>query len=241
MTILLCCVMLAQEPTWIKYPPVKNPGNIKYKTLADIESHIDPKHGGTYRDSDLTTWAHETTHGINSDIRMRYRGRINGFYCLEDRAIILKEPNFRLGLVRNYIPQSMSRSTLYQLYMVSQARSWDDTPTYIFDEWIAYTNGSVCYSELPKSNRFGSVKGMFEFNIYAIALCQALKTHDPSYDDKELKLFVMWNLKRTYQYRNGEEKEVITSFKNSQDFENLRRFARSYFGEKFYNEVLLLD
>lgn len=230
-------VLLLVLCQFVEYKPVKSSPQ-RYPTLTDVEAHIDPKHGQYYRDNDFVTWAHETTHGINSDIRMRFgKGkRIQGLYCLNDLAMIIEEPGMRLSHVAQHVPNSL-RFNLFNSYLLN--REWDDTPTYVLDEWVAYTNGSVCWHEVPKSNRFGSVSGMFQFNIYAIALCKAVKAHRPDYDDTNLKNFVVWNIKRSYSYKNGEESEILKAWKTSPDAQPLRDFAKSYFGEDFYREVLL--
>jgi hypothetical protein len=62
---------LSVEPTFESWPKVRDIQNIQIlslgEVLQDIELHMPAGHG--YRDSHKVTWAHETTHGINANIR----------------------------------------------------------------------------------------------------------------------------------------------------------------------------
>ena len=64
---------------WMTLAPMRQV-NIEPKELADIESRMPAGH--IDRDSDLVTWAHETTHGINSRCRVWAGSGMNAFYCL---------------------------------------------------------------------------------------------------------------------------------------------------------------
>lgn len=114
------------------------------KILNDVESHIRPNH--PYRDTDKVTWAHETIHGINADIRNQQPEpwNKNAFYLLNNLAFVCEDPkNVTLRQVANTIPQKF-RNNIYDLYMVSQQLGWNDKPTYIFDELTAYVVGAKC-------------------------------------------------------------------------------------------------
>src|SRR5262245_61723177 len=69
-------------PGWHTMNPIR-PGyyNPQFgKLLSDIESMLRPNHGYEHRD-DLTIWAHEATHGVNSRGRQALPPRFNAFYC----------------------------------------------------------------------------------------------------------------------------------------------------------------
>lgn len=220
------------EPNWINYPSIKKPDFKNGKILSDIRTHIDD--GGYYNDSDLITAGHETTHGINSVIRNKYyQGKpINAFYCLEDRAIILNEPKTRIEKVAQYVPKSLRGST-YQLYMIDQARSgWGDRPLYICDEWISYTNGSEVRKDLKIQKRAETVQYMFEFNVYVLTLAKVLEEQESSYDSSDFKNFIRWNIERSMKIYNEEEdaKLYLEKIRKEQDAEDLRKFAKNYFG-----------
>lgn len=188
------------------------------KTLADIESHMQPGH--QYRDSDLVTWAHETTHGINSNCRVQAGGRCNAFYCLNDFVFICREPNLRKSDVCRFVPQNL-RGDVWGLYMVGQTE-WDDRPTYILDEWVAYINGAITGREIATGNRSTEydVRHCIEFAGYASALLVAIEKLDPNYPDKaKLQDFVAYNVKRTMKLT---EPQAFT--------EQVRRFEVAYAG-----------
>lgn len=252
------------EPTWTDYPPVRSVTNLG-KVLSDIESHMPAGH--IYKDSDKITWAHETTHGINSNIRQKFSrgwgargdldiwgrsvwkqidgkpvfhaGRINGFYCLNNRAAIIDEPPTTMQAAAALVPRSL-RGPVYNLYMVQQASSWGDTPLYVFDEWIAYTNGSDCRLDLQIQERSETVSQMLEFDVYALALAMAVKKNAPNYDDTQFKKFLMWNIERSFAIHKNEEraKSYLESLRSSPDAEDLRKFTREYCGEDWTKRIL---
>ncbi len=253
------------EPEWTTYPPQRNVTNLG-KVLSDIESHMPAGH--IYRDSDKITWAHETTHGINSHLRMKFSrgyrgrddeldifgrsvwkiidgkpvfhaGRINGFYCLENRASIIEEPPTTMRAAAAMVPRSL-RGSCYNLYMVQQARSWGDTPLYICDEWIAYTNGSDCRLDLGIQSRSETISQTLEFDVYALALAMAIKKNCPGYDDKQFKAFLMWNLERSFKIYKNEERahSYLNAWKTAPDAEELRRFTRQYCGAEWTKRIL---
>ena len=180
------------EPKWTRYPAVRSVNRPDLgKTLSDIESHLPAGH--IYRDADKITWGHESSHGLASQIRMQYSGgvglidyiddkpyfrldpdnayvagQINGFYVLNDRAVIVVEPHTTLQAVARNIPVSL-RGMSYNLYMGTQLKGWNSCPLYIADEWIAYTNGSTVRAELGIKSRGESVTQMLEMGAYMMA------------------------------------------------------------------------
>lgn len=243
------------EPVWTNYPPLRTVNDSSLgKVLADIDSHMPAGH--IYRDNDKITWGHETTHGINSQLRNKFQQggvgwngqqwlvteqvRINGFYVLNNKAVIINEPKGTIREAAALVPQSL-RGQTYKLYMVQQAGQWNDTPTYVFDEWVAYTNGSAVRLDLKITSRAETVLYMLEFNNYAIATAMACKT-----DDVQFKRFLMWHLERTMElYRQnlsvGDVSQAtawIEKTRSSPDAEALRAFARQYFGAEWTQRVL---
>ena len=125
---------------WYKLQPEREVNDSRLgKTLCDIECRMPPGH--VYRDNDLVTWAHETTHGINSRVRCEVGGMVNAFYCLNGWVGIYREPNFRKSQVCAFVPANL-RGLGWETYMAG-ASSWDDRPLYILDEWVAYINGAI--------------------------------------------------------------------------------------------------
>lgn len=243
------------EPEWTDFQPLRAADTSLGKVLSDIESHMPAGH--IYKDSDKITWGHETSHGIASQLRQKHqRGfcsnwdgkkwwiveqqRINGFYVLNNRAVIIDEPNSTVSKAAALVPRSL-RGGVYNLYMVQQAQSWNDTPLYVFDEWVAYGNGAAVRADLKIQSRQETVEFMLEFNNYAICLAMSCKS-----EDKQFKHFLMWNLERSMKLyeenRSIGDTSRSTAFlektKNSQDAEEMRQFARSYFGAEWTKKVL---
>jgi len=213
-------------PNFEQYTAQRNIVNLG-KVLSDIEGHMPAGH--IYKDNDKITWGHETTHGINSDLRQKFSrieaknnpwslvgtwvddihghkifksyARINGFYVLEDKAVIIKEPNTTITAAAKLVPGTL-RGGVYQLYMIHQAQSWDDTPLYVFDEWTAYGNGAAVRLDLEIKERNETVKFMLEFNVYAICVAQASQSND-----EQLKSYLKWNIARSMKlYKDSKEK-----------------------------------
>jgi len=252
------------EPQWTNYPPIRNVvrrdlGNV----LSDIESHMPIGH--IYRDADKITWGHETSHGLASQIRMQYSGgiglidyinnkpyfrldpgqsyvagQVNGFYVLNNKAVIIIEPQTTLRAVTRNVPPSL-RGMSYNLYMGAQLQSWDDCPLYLVDEWVAYTNGSTIRRELNIVNRGESVTQMLEMGAYVLAEAMTVKTDEPQF-----KNFVMWNLNRMMKvYKDNQVIGGVASadaywikVRTAPDAETLRQFTRSYYGAAWTSKVL---
>ncbi len=158
------------------------------------------------------TNAHETSHSIHAYLRnmytRQYGKRVNGFYCLKGRGVVIEEPNIRKSQVNKFVPKNL-RSYRYNLYLGGMA--WDDTPLYIYDEWVAYVLGGMVNVEdiqkgRHKGGRTDGVSGCLGFSIYAVALCMAVKEHDPQYweSNTQFRNFTIWMLYKSQKtYKMG--------------------------------------
>jgi hypothetical protein len=225
----------------INWPAVRqvSPDGIG-SVLADIDSHMPAGH--QYRAANKITWAHETTHGINANIRNKHfqSGRkVNAFYVLQNRAIVVEEPKTTIAAVANNVPQSW-KGTCYQLYLVQQRSGWNNEPLYLCDEWVAYTNGAACRKDLNMEDGASEMEFTCEFTGYVLSLTYTIKQNCPNYDDKQFKAFVMWSVERTMQIYNNESgaNTRLTAIRTAPDGETIRQFARSYFGTDWCKEVL---
>lgn len=221
------------EPKWTSVKAHSKPDFRLGSVLSDIRSHIED--GGYYNDSDLITAAHETTHGINSNVRNSlYDGRrLNAFYCLNGRASVLLEPKTRIEKVASNVPPSL-RGNVYKLYLVEQAASgWGDRPLYILDEWVSYTNGSATRKDLKISKRAETVRYMMEFDIYSLTMLMVVERDESSFDTGELSTFIRWNIERSMSIYDGEKdaKDYLDEFRESSDAETLRAFVKGKFGK----------
>lgn len=175
--------------------------------LKDIANHLNPRFANQYYFKDPDTWAHETTHGIHSDLRMQFcKGNDVAFYIGGDKAVIISQPKLKLKQIGELIPRNL-RGSRYQTYFVSQLGGWNDVPLYVFDEWVAYTNGATVGLETPAGkDHTDAMLGPLEFSIYAMITCIAIDKYDPEYLNTNLqyKAFVAHELKRSIGiYRKG--------------------------------------
>lgn len=188
------------EPAWIDVPAIKQVDVSRLgAVLADIESRL-PNGHPYVNQSNFVNWAHEGTHGVNSHIRNGMGGaRHNGFYCLDGRGIVLREPNLSISRhIAPLVPQELRGQLL--------GPGWDDTPLYVIDEWVAYTNGTAAgldcaergipFSQPGEVDAF-TVGQMLRGCGYATALLIAVERFDPDYSDRDaLEEFIGWNIGR---------------------------------------------
>lgn len=239
------------EPNWTDYPALRvvtNLGNV----LSDIESHMPAGH--IYRSSDKITWTHETSHGLASNIRQKNSragycayvdGKpvfksadgINGFYVLNDRSVVLKEPDSTLTAVANWVPSEL-RGDVYNLYLVQQRRYWNSEPLYTLDEWVAYSNGSATRADLKITSRGETVQYMMEFTVYAISMAAATKTQD-----EDIKSFLMWHSKRVMDlYKQNQEFSAYSGaesyWNKAKNNSKLKEFCYEYFGKDWSQQNL---
>lgn len=224
--VLVGCVLatpgISAAPTWTNYPAIRSVGNLG-PVLTDIESHL--RAGHPYRnDDDKVNWVHEGTHGLASYLRNQYHR--SGFYCLQNRAILMLEPSTTLDKVASAVPTSL-RGRGYNLYLIHAQRDWQNQPTYVFDEWSAFTNGSEARNKRRTPNRTDTLQSMVEFIPYAICVLKASQTTDP-----QIREFVRWQIERalTIYNESGIRVETLNRFRKAPDAEHLRQFTRSCFG-----------
>lgn len=224
--------------------------------LQDIVNHIPTGEIATYKDSNMMTWGHETSHGIHAYIRNHLnpdKTPTNGFYLLKGQYALVKGPGMSKSAVAAYIPSNL-RGSRYDLYIAGQ-KEWDDTPLYIFDEWNAYINGGAVAVELATKGlwtegNMDSVRGIIEFNVYALATAMAVKTGDPTYykDYRQFREFVAYNIRRgmlTYNegvkmpfFAGFEQEQYMAALRTSPEAEALRTFAKEFLGADYCKEVL---
>ena len=242
---------------WLQFTPLNSrTGSSWGAVLTDVAQHIPEEQLSIYWDSDPVTAGHETTHSIHAYLR-NYRNttgtRANGFYVLEDRAVIVREPGIRKSQVASYVPTEL-RGYRFSLYITGQAE-WDDTPLYVFDEWNAYVNGTAVAVDLATSGRWtygwqDACMGTLEFVIYSLAVGMAVKDKDASYfaSYRQFREFLAWNLRRSMQtytacavlpdFAWDEQDRLLAALRTSSAAEAMRAFARETFGAAFTNEVL---
>lgn len=247
-----------ENVAWLKFPAQKSLSDGSWgPVLTDIENHLPSSYGTTYRDSDKITHGHETSHGIHAHLRNYFNTtgkRANGLYVLEDRGVIIVEPNIRKSQVAPFIPASL-RGSRYGTYITGQTE-WDDTPLYVFDEWNAYVNGGAVGTDLVQRGMWKSgwrdgVAGQLEFAVYAVAVAMAVQKNDPAYltSNEQFREFLAWNLRRTMEiFRKGQKMKDFAwadqdayyeKMKTGADAATWRAFFQDFFGKDFTTEVLM--
>jgi hypothetical protein len=229
-------------PEFTEVPTFRNyPGGSVY---ADVLSHSKDSPFGNGHGR--ATNVHETAHGIHSYLRMQHsRGgtKINGFYVLDGRAVIIEEPNMRKSRVAEFVPQNL-RSYRYPTYITGQ-RAWDDTPLYIYDEWSAYVLGGMTNVDDVKNGVYkggwtDGVSGCIGFSIYAVATCMAIEKYDPNYweNNRQFRNFTIWQLKRARdtfmeghvmeQFKQEKQDILLKNLRESPAAESMRNFIQEH-------------
>lgn len=222
------------DPEFIEWSPVKSARSSLGVVLGDIESHMPDGHA--YSDSNKITWGHETTHGINANIRNKYYKServVNAFYCLNNKACLVEEPKLKLSVIAGKIPEIL-RGPSYKLYLIDQVSGWNDRPLYLLDEWTAYTNGSEVGKELSASGFWYELLQAHNFNIYCMYLAREIKNKQPDYDDTQLKRYMMWNIERVFRLTEDNVIKAIYFEKSSIE-------QNWYFKDGFFHKHLILE
>jgi hypothetical protein len=157
------------------------------------------------------------------------------FYVLRDCAIILqKEPQTTLSEIARSIPQSL-RGDVYRIYLIEQQRWWNNDPEYVWDEFVAYTNGSEARRQLCIVGRAESVKYMLEFVVYSTCVAKSANSND-----KQTRLFLMWNIERAMKIykQSGMSSSYLQKLRTMPDAKDLREYMRSYYEKGWCQEVL---
>lgn len=214
--------------------------------LSDVSKHSKKE---PFADGSRATKAHETAHGIHSELRNFYRAslkkNVNGFYALNGRGVIVEEPNIKMNQVNYFVPENL-RSYRWQTYFVQQKMYWDDVPLYIMDEWSAYViGGKSCVQDynkgIYKDGWTDGVSGCLDFSIYTLALCMAIEKNDPEYwkNNVQFKKFVSWQLKEAYEtfvegrkmdmFKWDKQDLLLKELLTSQEAEPFRRLLKNEF------------
>lgn len=205
------------SPNWISYPEQQQTPDYG-PVVTDVERHLYPGH--PYREPDRVTWVHEGTHGINSLVR-NANGK-PGFYILKNHAYLLDEPQTTVAAAAQAVPASL-RGQIYSLYCLQSQGSWNNQPSYLFDEWDAYTNGTIARKVLKIADRRESASYMLEMAVYSTCVPYCCKVRN-----EDTKYFLRWLWERSLML--VEDDSVIQTLRTSPDADDLRTFMRGYFG-----------
>lgn len=131
---------------------------------------------------------------------------------MNDRAVLIREAATTLAAVAAEVPASLQGFN-YDLYLIRAQRDigwqggvyvegWNKHPTYVFDEWTAYTNGTESMLRNRITDDAGTARFMLEFVPYSI--CVAKAAHDAAKsDDPQMKAFIQWQIVRCNTLARG--------------------------------------
>lgn len=248
--VLFICVInisYAQETIEFIDIPIYRDNHNKQLIYDDVLRHSkDDPFGNQFG---RITNVHETVHGINSYLRNKYwklDNKVNGFYAGDGKGIIIKEPSIKMQHIIPYIPESL-RSYRYKLYFTKQIEYWNDIPTYIIDEWVAYIFGGLSAIDDHCNNisteKSDAVSGCLDFSIYVVAMSLAIKKNDPDYWHKypQFKLTIEFFLKKAEQtffcgkkdFPFPEQDILLKNLRHNEDCQEIRSFLIQEFNGMF--------
>ncbi len=150
-----------------------------------------------YAKGDFVTSCHEITHGINNEIRNKHtEKKYNAFYLLDNKAILMEEPNFRKSQVNQFVPANL-RASRFGTYLQGMGE-WEREPLYLLDEMSAYINGAYCATQLRENgegskDNFDWAFSVEEFLVYSLALLVACEKFSPTaLDSLRQDFVVLW-------------------------------------------------
>jgi len=182
---------------WVEAPVLRAAPTGVSRLLADVESRLPPEMGYQYRDRDRATWCHETTHGVHAALRNRYR--LPAFYPGGGRCALVESPPLTLGEVAAVVPERF-RGPRYSTYLVNARRDWEREPLYVWDEWVAYNNGTT--TAIEEGGRAGKAltddaMACVEFSGYSLAV--AIAAHRKGIPlTGPFRAFLAWELRRSF-------------------------------------------
>lgn len=236
-----------EEKSGLFLTDVDNHRTIDENTVyADVLSH---SFGEPYGDRyGRRINVHETSHGITSELRNFYekalKRKLNAFYILNGKCIVLEESNIDMRLVTKYIPENL-RSYRYNLYFVKGIVDWNDMPSYIIDEWNAYILAGKSsvedYHNGLIREKVDAVSGCLDFSIYSVCFAMSVKEHDREYWDsypqfKNTIKYLLIEAEKTFgkgmeieNFRNSSQKQLFDNLQNSKEAAKIRDFLITEF------------
>lgn len=160
--------------------------------------------GSQYRNSDPITTVHESTHGVNSMLRNKYSGEC--YYVGSGRFFRLQQ---QTGVTLSSVAAACKfRGGIFDLYLRKQQQYWNDNALYLYDEWVAYTNGAdTAVNNRTSGQAWSEVQFACEMGYYCTVVLQLTPTTYGEYD--ELRYFWRWQAQRCVTIADKAEKENV--------------------------------
>jgi len=190
-----------QDPKFTHIEATRSASAVEGSVIQDLEQRMPENH--QYRADDRVTWAHETTHGLQADIRnARFEPEkkrpLNAFYHLDGRAILVREPDFKISTYAEKIPKAV-RGIVFEQYIVKQLKWWDNYPLYPWDEWTAYTNGVACRIERKDKENWSETQFMLEMMVYSTYALVHIGENNTSEENLQLERAFRWMANRSFE------------------------------------------
>ena len=131
---------------------------------------------------DKVTNAHELTHVLHGQLRQKHCKKGENCLQLPDRKIyILAEPNILKSQISDYVPFNL-KGKHFDHYVL-RSKDWENVPSYLIDEWIAYYRGAQAgiesYNKLAKKRDV--LSGLVELAVYSNAILSTVKAKLPQF------------------------------------------------------------
>ena len=152
--------------------------------LTSVETFLSKKLKTTPRRAyqDAVTNAHELAHSLNAQLRREKCNAGENCLYLPDQSIyVLAEPDILKSEIVDYIPNS-ERGRHFDYYVV-QSADWEEYPSYLIDEWIAFYRGAQAGLENYQYLRHkrDALTGLVELATYSNAILDAMRSETPEF------------------------------------------------------------
>lgn len=207
-----------------------------------------------HRGDGLATEAHETLHQLAANMRNKTSVKDAYVYWKEDKGFYVVEPKPAYRQIKDHIQPRFREAAkgLYDLYLVEQAKSWDNT-LYILDEWNGYIATAMAALEASKANQWDNensdpFRGLGEFTYFGVAMLETIKLSDPNYyrENKAFKAVLAMQLERSVailrdsylseKWRDSAGPKRLEMLLNDSENAKLRNTLKEFFGVAWYQK-----
>lgn len=263
LSLLSVVTAVAQEPTFYKINSGRKEEPKNW--MEDIQWHRQTNFK-VFDDRD--THVHENTHLLDNDLGNAkskeggYKTRVWAFYFGKGCLCYVNDPKITKTQVKEFLPPGLQYER-FKTYLntkypyrspdgqVDIADTYEDSPLLVWDEWVAYTNGTqqALWDEerTPKDKalKTSGPEACLEFSIYATAVSMAIKKNNPdAWKDEQTRAVFRYQFKRamkTYREAMTYERFRFTPEHCKAFFgpagDPLRKFLKEEFGQEFVDDV----
>lgn len=202
--LLLWATLSPAAPLLSRFRPVRRVQH-PCRILADVCSHADLDYRDKrYQIDSLLTIVHETSHRAAGTAHLHFcnvhKRHVEAVYCLDDQAMVFTQPlTVSMTQVAAAVPVEL-RGRIFPLYLQRHHPEWERYPTYLLNEWTAYTHECLAARELGLTVNSDIHRSAAELLVYSAVLAEL----EPK--NTEIPAYIHWNAGRLLPLLHGERR-----------------------------------